>query len=167
MMRLFSFVTALILVSAPARAVDLSKRTLGVGAVGELAHGDLTGLLSVRASLSPRVLAGVMLGFAAAPGVVFQPGLRFDWVVVPEEHMNVSVGGALAMDLRSTGGLEGVTYRLGPSVELFTSDWPNLGFLIDFGFSGLLVSGVRGAGERSGISTGFSPFGGAGLHYYF
>jgi hypothetical protein len=167
MMKLLSLLVALLLAAVPARAVDLTKRTLGVGAAGELSQGDVTGLLSVRAALSPRVLAGAMLGFSAAPGVAFQPGLRFDWVVVPEERMNVSLGAALAMDLRSTGGLQGVTYRLGPSFELFTSDWPNLGFLLDFGFSGLLSGGVRGLGQRAGISTVLSPFGGAGLHYYF
>jgi hypothetical protein len=125
------------------------------------------GLLSVRASLSPRLLGGVMLGFAAAPGATFVPGLRMDWVLVPEEHLNLSLGGALSMDLHSTGGLGGVSYRIGPSLELFTRDWPNVGFLLDFGLAGLLVAGGGDRGAAAGIATAVSPFGGGGIHYYF
>lgn len=170
MKRLASTAAALLvfLLAAPARAVDLSKHTLGLGAVAEFGAVGLSvpEQLSVRVALNPRVMAGVLLGVRSDPHAAFCPGLKFDWVLVPEEHMNFFVGLAFALDLRTTGGLRAFDYRVGPGVELFASEWPNLGFLVDFGLAGALVSGSNTA-EMPAVTTSLSGFGGAGVHYYF
>lgn len=159
-------VLPLLALALPARAVDLSKHTLGVGATTEFAFGSHAGSqLSARAALSPRAIGGLMLGFSASPSVAFAPGVRFDWVLVGEEHMNLTAGGAMSIDLR-TSGLRAFRYRLGAGFELFTSDWPNLGFLLDFGFRGALGPDGNDSAEP-GITTGVTPFGAAGVHYYF
>ena len=159
---------ALMLSSSAAHAVDLTSHVLGVGAVTEFSGLSSTlvpAQLSVRApSLHPRLMAGVLLGFAAGPGVTVVPGLRVDWVLIPEAHMNLSVGGAASVIVGSEG-FGGVKYRVGPSVELFHGDWPNLGLLLDVGFAGAV--GTGGLDFTSAVQTSVSAFGAAGLHYYF
>ncbi len=166
---LLALPAALLVSASSARAVDLSKHVLGVGAVTEFSGLGSTGLvpaqLSVRApGIHPRLMAGVLLGVAAGPGATFVPGLRVDWVLIPEAHMNLSVGGAASVVV-GTEGFGGLKYRAGPSLELFHSDWPNVGFLFDIGLSGAVGTGQYDL--TPAVQTGVSAFGSAGIHYYF
>ncbi len=156
----------LLTLALPAAAVDLTKHTVGVGASADLAQVGTPAQLSVRFPLKPRLIADLLVGFQAAPGVTFAPGLQVDWVLLAEEHMNLLASVAVGVDVRSSTGLEAFVYRVGPAVELFASDWPNLGFLLGFGFSGALVPGTNTAAQP-GVTTSLSPLGLAGLHYYF
>ena len=148
-----------------AQAVDLSTRIFGVGGVTPIAHRELAPpAISMRFASSPRLLTSLQLGLSFAPDAVFNPGVRVDWVLIPETHMNVQLGATVSMDLRASDGVHAVDYRVGPGVELFFSEFPNLGLLIDFGLAGSIAA----KDEVSPVArTDFSTFGATGFHYYF
>lgn len=168
------------LLAAPlgAQAVDLSSRIFGLGAMAPITDRALQPpALSIRFAPSARFVTALQLGVGVAPvfdtannnalsGVeaIFTPGLQLDWVLIPEEHMNLQLGLGVTMDLRSSSGVKAVDYRLGPGVELFFSDFPHLGVTAQFGLAGSV--GSNDASE-SLLRTGFSPFGATGIHYYF
>ncbi len=154
--------------SLPAFAVDLSTHTVGVGATAQFAGqlAESPAQLSVRFPLKPRLTAGLLLGLEFSPGSTIVPGLEIDWVLLPETHMNLLASFAVALNLGSPEGLRYFQYQVGPAVELFTSDWPNLGFLLGFGFTGAVSSRSFTATEP-GFTTALLPFGSAGIHYYF
>ena len=170
--------TAALVLSPQAGAVDLSSRILGLGAVAPLTgRASQPPALSIRFAPTARFITALQLGVGVAPvfdtannnaisGVeaIFTPGLQLDWVLIPEEHMNLQLGLGVTMDLRSSSGVKAVDYRVGPGVELFFSDFPHLGVMAQFGLAGSVGSNDPG---ESLLRTGFSPFGATGIHYYF
>ena len=149
---------------AAAAAVDMSRHAAGVGVVA--APGSAAPpLLSVRSWVQPRLALDGLLGLSAAPGFQLTPGVGAAWVLVGEQWMNVSISGAAGLASGSPGGLQSLGWRAGPELELFVSDWPNLGLLVRFGVEGFV--GTGDATEAPGLSTGSHPFGAAGFHYYF
>jgi hypothetical protein len=154
--------------AAPARAVDLTKYTLGLGVESAFGGGGGPAQLSAKAALSPRLHGSVLLGFSAGSGLgaTFVPGAKLSFVLVPEEHLNFYGAFAMGLDLRSVGGLRAFEWRLGPGVELFASEWPHLGFAVEFGLAGSLVA-AGNPDRRPAIATATTGFGGAGIHYYF
>ena len=83
--------------------------------------------------------------------------------------MNLYADAAIGLDLRTTNGFNAFLYRLGPGVEFFLSELPNLGFMLEFGFWGE----VPGRNIEPPNSTTYfgttTPdlFGAVGVHYYF
>ena len=156
---------AALAVAPRAEAVDLSTRIIGLGGVAPLVDRELSPpALSVRFASTPRLLTSLQLGMGFAPDAVFNPGARVDWVLIPEKNMNVQLGATVVMDLRAGSGLNAVDYRVGPGLELFFSDFPNLGLLIDFGLAGSIAAKDE---TSQAVRTAFSPFGATGFHYYF
>lgn len=163
---LFAFVAAgAIGFATPARAVDNSVHTLGVGVVSQFTGTGAPVQLSLKRALQPQFEASILFGFGAdGNGADFSPGLKMAYVLIPEERMNLYFSMGMAVDLRTDAGLVAFLYQVGPGIELFTPYWPNLGFALEFGFGGSVGNGVGGA---RGFTTSFNPVGTAGIHYYF
>jgi uncharacterized protein (DUF2345 family) len=151
--------------ASTARAVDLSKHAAGVGAVSLPADKGAPTQLSVRTWVQPRLALQGLLGLSSGPRFSVLPGVGTSWVLVGEQHMNVSL--SAAGGLHFSDGLRSFAYRVGPEFELFTPEWPNLGLLVQFGLSGTIASKDAADPEQPGLTTGAAPFGAAGFHYYF
>lgn len=169
MLRVVLFVT-LMSWTLSAQAVDNSKHVVGVGVSTQYAGGSAgvsrPAQLSAKFALQPRLEVSALFGLRAASTLVVTPGAKFAWVLVPEKHMNVYAAGSLSVDVRSRGGLSALVWQLGPGVEVFFQEWPNLGFSLEFGIGGEVLAGT-GAGPLGPFGTTTSGFGGAGIHYYF
>ena len=148
-----------------AHAIDLSKHAAGVGVVSLPADKGAPTQLSARTWIQPRLALEGLLGMSSGPRFSVLPGVGATWVLVGEERMNVSLGAVGG--LHFADGLRSFAYRMGPELELFTSEWPNLGLLVQFGLSGTLAAKDAKEDDKPGFTTGASPFAGAGFHYYF
>jgi uncharacterized protein (DUF2345 family) len=166
-MRLTSALAAagLTVLAPAARAVDLSKHAAGVGVVSLPADKGAPTQLSARTWVQPRLALQGLLGLSSGPRFSVLPGVGASWVLVGEQHMNVSL--ATAGGLHFSNGLRSFAYRAGPELELFTPEWPNLGLLVQFGLSGTVAASDATDPALPGFTTGSSPFGAAGFHYYF
>jgi hypothetical protein len=151
--------------ASTAHAIDLSKHAAGVGVVSLPADKGAPTQLSARTWIQPRLALQGLLGLSTGNDFSLVPGVGASWVLVGEEHMNVSLGAAGG--LHFSDGLRSFAYRAGPELELFTSEWPNLGLLVQFGLSGTIASNDAKDPAQPGLTTGSSPFAGAGFHYYF
>lgn len=169
MLRVVLFV-ALMSWTLSAQAVDNSKRVVGLGVNTQFAGGSAgvarPAQLSAKFALQPRLEVSALFGLRAASTLVVTPGAKFAWVLVPEKHMNLYATGSMSVDVRGRGGLTALVWQLGPGVEVFLSEWPNLGFSLEFGIGGEVLAGA-GAGPQGPFGTTTSGFGGAGIHYYF
>lgn len=155
----------LLLVSPLASAVDLTNRTVGLGVMQTLSGlGATAPQFSAKFALQPKVDLSALFGMKLGGVSAFSPGARIAFNLVTEKQMNLYAAGAFALDLRTTGGLVAFLYQVGPGIEFFFSEWPNVGFSLDVGFGGQLVSGGT---SNLGLLTNATPFGGAGIHYYF
>ena len=155
---------ALLAVPAGASAIDLSHHAAGAGVVAAPGAAG-PALLSVRSWVQPRLALEGLLGLSASPGFLLTPGVGAAWVLVGEQRMNVSLAGAAALTAGSPGGLRALGWRVGPELELFAAEWPNLGLLLQLGLEGVVGTGEVPVGP--GLSTGARPSGAAGFHYYF
>jgi hypothetical protein len=151
--------------ASAAHAIDLSKHAAGVGVVSLPADKGAPTQLSARTWIQPRLGLQGLLGLSSGPHFSVLPGVGASWVLIGEKQMNVSL--AAAGGLHFSDGLRSFAYRVGPELELFTSDWPNLGLLVQFGLSGTIASKEAADPTLPGITTGAAPFGAAGFHYYF
>jgi hypothetical protein len=164
--RLLAFGAFLLALQLPAtsRAVDNSARILGLGTVQQFAGGGRPAQLSVKFAPQPRLELGVLFGMALGTNPTFTPGLRGLFVLLPEEHLNLYAVGAVSADLRGTGGLTAVVYQVGPGIEFFVPSWPHVGFSLEFGLGGEVLT----AGDSPGfLATTGTGFGAAGIHYWF
>lgn len=157
-------------IGTTARAVDNSIHTVGVGVNTQFAVDPaLNGRpaqLAAKFALQPRAELSALLGIKAATTGVFTPGVKFAWVLIPEKHMNLYAAVSASLDLRTRGGLTAFLWQVGPGVEVFLSEWPNLGLSVEFGFGGDVRSGTTQSATGP-FATTATGFGGVGLHYYF
>jgi hypothetical protein len=158
-----------LLTALPARAVDNSTHVLGLGADATFSSQGVEPLLSAKFALRPRVELSLLFGMQIAANSGFDPGAKFDYVLLPEKNMNLYVQASVLFDVRTQNGLNAFLYRVGPGVELFFSEFPNLGIALEFGLSGSVatqkpVAGVADTNLSTDYATGF---GSAGVHYYF
>lgn len=154
-----------------ARAVDNSKHVVGAGVVTNFS-GGLSAVgrpvqLSAKFAFQPRAEVSALLGMRLASTTVISPGVKLAWVLIPEKHMNLYAAVSTSLDIRTDGGLSAFLWQVGPGVEVFWPDWPNLGFSLEFGVGGEVLAGRRVVGESVPFSTTGTGFGGAGVHYYF
>ncbi len=168
-MRSLLIVLALGALALPARAVDNTQHALGLGVLQEFTGGS-SGLgrptqISLKVALKPRLEASVMFGMTLGHDSVFVPGFKAAWVLIPEKNMNLYLAGAVGIDLRSVEGLHAVLYQFGPGLELFASDWPHVGFTLEFGLAGEAIS--KGDTANALGTAAQTGFGAAGIHYYF
>lgn len=169
MHRFIVFVACLIIGTA-AWAVDNTVHAVGVGVGTQFVGAETLSRrpiqLAAKFALQPRAELSALLGVKAASTGVFTPGVKFAWVLIPEKHMNLYVAASASLDLRTRGGLTAFLWHMGPGVELFLSEWPNLGLSLEFGVGGDVRPGTvqSSTGPFATTATGF---GGAGLHYYF
>lgn len=147
-----------------AGAVDNSTRILGLGTVQQFAGGGRPAQLSVKFAPQPRVELGVLFGLALGSNPTFTPGVKGLFVLLPEEFLNLYAVAAVTADLRATGGLSAVVYQVGPGLEFFFPHWPHVGFSLEFGLGGEVLSP---AGSPSVLATTTTGFGAAGVHYWF
>jgi len=168
--RLAACLACTLLLPASSRAIDNSKHIFGLGAVTQFSSADpaVPVQLSAKLALQPRAEVSFLFGMAANTPTAFLPGLKFDFVLVPEQHMNFYAVLGLSLDLHATGGLQAVLYQAGAGMEFFFTEFPNVGFAFEFGFGG----GVKAAGAVGVTTQGFATtatgvLGGAGVHYYF
>jgi hypothetical protein len=148
-----------------AQAIDLSKHAAGVGVVSLPADRGAPTQVSARTWIQPRLALQGLLGLSSGPHFSVLPGVGASWVLIGEQQMNVSV--TAAGGLHFSDGLRSFAYRVGPELELFTSEWPNLGLLVQFGLSGTIASKDAADPALPGLTTGSAPFAAAGFHYYF
>jgi len=139
-----------------------------VGAYTAFTSTGVNPEISVKFSLRPRIELSLMFGMQIAAESTFTPGARFAYVLIPEKNLNLFVAGAVGVDLRTTNGLNAVLARIGPGVEFFFTELPNLGFMAEFGFQGTVATkdAENNLGSSFGTTAG-AAFGGGAIHYYF
>lgn len=154
--------------SAPALAVDNSTHVIGLGAYTAFSQGAVQPQISAKFSLNPKLELALLFGMQLASESTFTPGARLAYVLIPEKNMNLFLEGGLAFDLRTKGGLNALLFRLGPGVEIFLSELPNLGLLVEFGLEGGARISNPNGDVTTRVATGMGgAFGGVGVHYYF
>lgn len=158
---------ALLLLPGAATAQEPREGTIGLGAVTQFGGGFIGARptqLSAKFRVQPRLEISGLLGLSFGSNQqIFVPGTKFQWVLLQERNLNLYGAIAAGVDLRTGSGLESFFYQVGPGIEFFFSDWPNVGFSLEIGFGGNIVSN----GTTVGAATNQTGFGQAGIHYYF
>jgi hypothetical protein len=161
--------TAAFAFGRPALAVDNSTHVIGLGADTTFTTSEgILPQLSAKFALRPRLELSLQFGVSVTKAeAIFTPGLKIAYVLIPEKNMNLYIAGAIAVDLRTTNGLNAFLYSVGPGVELFLTELPNLGLALEFGLHGSVASNLAEAGPTEAQTNLVTAFGGAGVHYYF
>jgi hypothetical protein len=156
-------ILVVLLLSLPARAVDNSTHKVALGAIADFAGQVGPPTLSLKLPLTPKWELSFMLGFNIASSSEFVPGVKGWYILIPQKNLNFYLSASTAIDVFTSTGFNAFLVRLGPGVELFATDWPNVGFMAEFGVA---LSILNGPGDNFG-SAATTGFGLAGLHYYF